>query len=44
MAERIEYRNGILGKHGKVGSYWQRILVTGRIMKQNWLPERKIVK
>ena len=44
MAERIEYRNGILEKRRKVRSYWQRILVTGRIMKQNWLPERRIVK
>ena len=44
MAEQIEYRNGILEKRGKVRSYWQRILVTGRIIKQNWLPERRIIR
>ena len=44
MADQIEYRNGILEKCKKVESYWQKILVTGRIMKQNWLPERRIVK
>jgi hypothetical protein len=31
MAERIEYRNGILEKCGEVESYWQRILVTKKM-------------